>query len=121
MNRNAFLGIAERVAATFAFAFLAMWIPAALSIAGTGNWQGLLALSVLQKAAVAGLAAVLSLVKSLISTQVGNPNSGALLPNWLLKSAGAATWEAAPAPIVVPPVAAGAPPKTYVPVLPTGP
>lgn len=121
MNRNSFMSIVERVLSTFLFAFLATWVPAVLSTSNTGGWHNLLALSVVQKAAVAGFAAVLSLVKSIIATQVGNPNSGGMLPNWLLKASGAATWEAAPAPAVVPPVAAGAPAVTYVPVMPTGP
>lgn len=121
MNRNSFLSIAERVVSTFLFAFLATWIPVLMSVPGTSDWHSLLALSVMQKAAIAGLAAVLSLIKSIIATQVGNPNSGGLLPNAVLKAFGAATWKSAPAPVVIPPTGAGALPKVYIPTDPVNP
>lgn len=86
MNRLTFLGIVERVLMTFGAAFLAMWLPSLAAVASGGtDWHAVIALSVLQKAALAGAAAVLTLVKSVVATQVGNPNSAGFLPDWVAK------------------------------------
>jgi hypothetical protein len=116
MNRNAFIGIAERVIATFVAAFFALYLPAVLSASSTGGWHALLNLSVAQKAAVAGAAAVFSLIKSVAATQVGNPNSGGMLPDRLMTLLKAIPWgsgQRAP----VPPVTT-APPQTLTAVPP---
>lgn len=90
MNRATLLNLLERVAGTFGAAFLALWLPSLSAVlAGGHDWHAVIALSVLQKAALAGVAAVLTLVKSIFATQVGNPNSGGFLPAWLLKLLGA--------------------------------
>ncbi len=69
----------ERVLATFAGAFLALYLPYLLSD-GTGV-ERLADLSVLSKSAVAGVAAVLSLVKGLVAHRLGKTDSASLDPD----------------------------------------
>lgn len=101
MNRATLLNLLERVGGTFGAAFLALWLPSLSAVlAGGHDWHAVIALSVLQKAALAGVAAVLTLVKSIFATQVGDSNSGGFLPTWLLKLLGAV--ESKPADVAQP-------------------
>lgn len=68
----------ERVVATFAMAFLALYVPAILG--GGGSLAVMADLGILDKAAFAGVAAVLSLVKALIAKKVGDSESASLDP-----------------------------------------
>lgn len=68
----------ERVGATFVMAFLALYVPALVSDSATA--ETLFDLSVLSKAAVAGVAAALSLVKALVAKRLGAPDSASLDP-----------------------------------------
>ena len=67
--------ITERVGATFLMAFLALYVPALLSDSATA--ETLFDLSVLSKAAVAGAAAALSLVKGLLASRLGSGSASA--------------------------------------------
>lgn len=69
------IDLAERIGATFIMAFLAQLIGA-----GWFDVNGVLDLSILEKAGLAGIAAVLSLLKGLAAHFVGSPNTAALLP-----------------------------------------
>lgn len=69
---------AERIGATFVIAFLALYVPALLTDGATA--ETLIDLGVLGKAAVAGAAAALSLVKALLATRVGDGGSASLDP-----------------------------------------
>jgi TRAP-type C4-dicarboxylate transport system permease large subunit len=60
--------VAERAVRTFVQTFLALYAPVVL---GAGSLGGLLDLSVADKAAAAGVAAVLSLVMGVVGTKVG--------------------------------------------------
>lgn len=67
--------LAERVASTFVQAFLA-----ALA---AGNWfdvAHIRDLSIVQTAGVAGIAAVLSLVKGLVAKKINRPDSASVAP-----------------------------------------
>jgi hypothetical protein len=69
------LDLAERVAMTFIQAFLASLI--------AGGWfdvDQIRNLSIPQKAAVAGLAAVLALIKGIMARFVGSPDSASTAP-----------------------------------------
>jgi hypothetical protein len=68
----------ERVVATFAVAFLALYIPSLLADGATA--ESLTDVGTLGKAAVAGAAAALTLVKALVASRIGNPNSASLDP-----------------------------------------
>lgn len=71
--------LTERVAATFVGAFLALYLPYILTDGSTV--ENLADMSVLSKAAVAGVAAVLSLVKGLVAKRLaGSPDSASLDP-----------------------------------------
>lgn len=64
--------LASRAARTFAGAFAAVYAPVIL---GAGHLSALVDLSVADKAATAGLAAVASIVLGLLGIQTGDPES----------------------------------------------
>lgn len=68
----------ERVAATFAVSFLALYVPGLLADGATVH--DLTDVGTLGKAAVAGAAAALTLVKSLVASYIGNKDSASLDP-----------------------------------------
>lgn len=72
MNVNWFKDMAERALATAAEAAIGLWI-----LAGPAN---LFTVSAAQGAASAGAIAGLSVVKSMLATMVGDPNSASALP-----------------------------------------
>lgn len=65
--------IFERALMTFAQAFLSVWI--------VSDWADLTDVSLAKQAAVAGVAAVLSLLKGLLASRVGVKGTAALLPD----------------------------------------
>ncbi len=69
--------LAERVGATFVMAFLALYLPPLLMDGAAV--ENLADLSVLSKAATAGVAAMLSLIKGLLAQRYGNPESASLV------------------------------------------
>lgn len=69
--------IGERLLKSFAVSFIGVYVAGGLSIARFAD------ASVLEKAADAGLAAVGSLVLSLLGTNIGNTNTPSLLPRRL--------------------------------------
>jgi len=69
-TRIFFLDLLERAVKTFAQTFLAVWVPTGLNHIA-GNWQTALIASC--------TAAVLSLLMSLASSGVGNPQSASLV------------------------------------------
>lgn len=71
--------LAERAARAFAVAFLAVWL-APLLFGDAGSIRDLLDLAVLDKAAVAGIAAAGSALLSLLGGSVGNKGTPSLLP-----------------------------------------
>jgi len=79
MNRAYLKDLAERVAATFAATFLAVWTAPILSAdSPSGVWQAISDLSIVQKAALAGAAAVVSLAKGVLARYVGSPDTASL-------------------------------------------
>ena len=68
ISKSAVVDIAERAGRTFVVAFLAVYAPVVL---GAGSLGGLVDLSVADKAATAGVAALLSVVLGLLGVQVG--------------------------------------------------
>ena len=68
MNRKALEDLVERAGRTFAQTFLAVYAPVVL---GAHTLGGLADLSVADKAATAGIAAVFSIVTSLVGAKVG--------------------------------------------------
>ncbi len=66
--------VAERAVRTFVQTFLALYAPVVL---GAGSLGGLLDLSVADKAAAAGVAAVLTLVMGVVGTKLGNSGDDA--------------------------------------------
>ncbi len=66
--------IAERALRTFVQTFLALYAPVVL---GAGSLGGLLDLSVADKAAAAGVAAVFSVVMGAVGARVGTSNEDA--------------------------------------------
>lgn len=72
--------VAERVVATFLLTFLGLYIPS-LNPDGMGGLERLTDMSVASKCALAGTVAVLSLVKGLLASQVGQPDSASLARN----------------------------------------
>jgi hypothetical protein len=65
------LDLAERVAATYALAFVGLLL---------ADGFDLTSMNALKAASVAALPAALSVIKGVLSTFVGDPNSAALLP-----------------------------------------
>jgi hypothetical protein len=74
LTTEAVKDLAERAVRTFAQAFLALYAPVVL---GADSLGGLLDLSVADKAAAAGVAAVLSLVMGAFGTKVGSTEDNA--------------------------------------------
>lgn len=72
LSREAVKDVAERAVRTFVVAFLALYAPVVL---GASSLGGLLDLSVADKAATAGVAAVFTVLVGLLGTKVGDPNS----------------------------------------------
>jgi hypothetical protein len=66
--------VAERAVRTFAQVFLATYAPVVL---GAGSLGGLLDLSVADKAATAGVAAVLTIVMGVLGVKVGSTGDNA--------------------------------------------
>jgi len=78
MTATYYRQLAERVVTTFLFAFLAAWT---VGLGATPALDQIGNLSVAQKAAAAGGAAVLQLLLSVfVAPHVGDPNSPSLLP-----------------------------------------
>lgn len=74
LSTSALKDLAERAARTFAQTFVAMYAPVVLGAASLG---GLLDVSTADKAATAGVAAVLSLVMGVFGVQVGSTKDNA--------------------------------------------
>lgn len=74
MNGSAVKDIAERAARTFAVAFLALYAPVVL---GASSLGGLLDLSVADKAATAGVAAVFTVLVGLVGVKLGSSKDDA--------------------------------------------
>lgn len=74
LNAEAVKDVAERAVRTFVQTFLAMYAPVVL---GAGSLGGLLDLSTADKAAAAGVAAVLSLVMGVLGVQAGSTEDNA--------------------------------------------
>lgn len=64
--------IAERALMTFVQAFLSVWI--------VSDWADLGDVDLVKKAAVAGLAALLAVLKGAVASRIGDRNSAALYP-----------------------------------------
>jgi hypothetical protein len=71
VNKEFLMDLGERALMTFVEGFLAAYL-----LGGMSNLEA----SNMQAAAVGGLAAVLSMVKSVAARKTGSPNSAALLP-----------------------------------------
>lgn len=78
----------ERVVFTFIETFLALYAPVVLSVSNGGSWHQLLNLSIAQKGTVAGIAAVLVVVKSLYKGFAADVNVPGFLPGWAAKLLG---------------------------------
>ena len=79
MTKDFSLSLAERVASVFAFAFLAAWV---LGEVHAHQLAALGSLSLAQKAAAAGGAAVVQLILGVfVAPHVGDPNTPSLLPS----------------------------------------
>lgn len=76
MSREALKDIAERAARTFLVAFAALYAPVVL---GAGSLGGLLDLGVADKAATAGVAAVLTVVLGAFGVKFGKSGDDASL------------------------------------------
>lgn len=74
LSTSALKDLAERAARTFAQTFVALYAPVVL---GAGSLGGLLDVSTADKAATAGVAAVLSLVMGVFGVQVGSSKDSA--------------------------------------------
>lgn len=74
LNAKAAKDVAERAVRTFVQTFLAVYAPVVL---GAGSLGGVLDLSVADKAAAAGVAAVLSVVMGVIGVNAGSSNEDA--------------------------------------------
>lgn len=72
MTRRLLLDVAERASLTFVQAFLSVWV--------VSSWADLTDVGLAQRAAVAGVAAALAVVKGVAASRVGDPASAALLP-----------------------------------------
>lgn len=76
MTKAALVDTVERAARTFAQVFLALYAPVVL---GADSFGGLLDLSVADKAATAGVAALFSMILSAVGAKVGSsPDDGSL-------------------------------------------
>ena len=73
-TREAVKDIAERAVRTFAVAFLALYAPVVL---GAGTLGGLIDLSVADKAATAGVAAVFTVLVGLVGVKLGKSGDDA--------------------------------------------
>lgn len=73
----------ERVLFTFVETLLALYAPVVLSVTTGGGWHQLLDLSFAQKGVVAGVAAVLVVLKSVVAQFVGDVNTPGFVPNWV--------------------------------------
>lgn len=69
MTRDALKDVAERAVRTFVQVFLATYAPVVL---GAGSLGGLLSLSVADKAATAGVAAVFAVVMGVLGVKAGS-------------------------------------------------
>lgn len=74
LSKAAVKDIAERAARTFAVAFLAVYAPVVL---GAGSLGGIVDLSVADKAATAGVAALFTVVLGLLGVQFGSSKDDA--------------------------------------------
>jgi hypothetical protein len=74
LTRSAVKDVAERAARTFVVAFAAVYAPVVL---GAGSLGGLLDLSVADKAATAGVAALASVVLGLLGVKLGSSRDDA--------------------------------------------
>lgn len=72
MTKALIIDIGERALLTFAQAWLSVWI--------ITSWSDLTDVALAQQAAVAGLAAALSVAKSAIASRLGEKGTAALLP-----------------------------------------
>jgi len=78
MSKKFLVSLAERVATTFLFTFFASF---AFSLNNSSSFSSIQELSAAQKASVAAAAAVIQLILSVfVGSQVGDPDSAALLP-----------------------------------------
>ena len=82
---------AERVFFTFVETFLALYAPVIFSAVSNAAWAQMLDLSLAQKAAVAGLAAVFVVLKSVAASFVGDTQTAGFLPGWLIRLLGIVT------------------------------
>lgn len=73
--RTLITDLSERALSTFVQVFLAQ-----LALSGFFSVEGVVDLALVQKAGLAGVAAVLSLVKGIIATRVGVESSASLAP-----------------------------------------
>lgn len=67
--------LAERIGFTFLQAFGAL-----LVVSGFFSVDGVTDVSIIQKAAIGAVAAVLALIKGIVAKAVGSPNTAAILP-----------------------------------------
>ena len=72
MNRRYFVDLIERVLATFAQGAITLFLLSGADVTGVVDF------STLKKAAIAGVMAVLSLIKGMLATRVGDKNSASL-------------------------------------------
>lgn len=72
MTRQLLLDVAERATLTFVQAFLSVWLVA--------DWADLADVHLAQRAAVAGIAAALAVVKGFAAARVGDLGTASLLP-----------------------------------------
>lgn len=72
MRKRYFIDLAERIAATFAQGFIGLLLLSGAEVSGIVDF------STLKKAAIAGVMAVLSLVKGMLASRVGDKNSASL-------------------------------------------
>ncbi|MFE3196856.1 hypothetical protein [Embleya sp. NPDC059237] len=81
--------LAERAAATFVAVFLSVWGTPLVAGADPGTaWGAVADLSLVQKGVIAGAVAVLTLLKGVIATWVGDRASAALLPGRAIATSG---------------------------------
>lgn len=75
LSADAVRDVVERVVRTFIAAFVALYAPVVL---GADSLRDLIDLSVADKALTAAIAAVLTLILSLLGTQLGNPDNASI-------------------------------------------
>jgi mevalonate kinase len=83
--------VAERAVSAFLATAAALYGPVVFAVSTGTNFHVLTDLSLVQKAALAGSAAALVVVKGAVSTFVGDSTSPAFLPTWLTKLLGIQT------------------------------